>query len=153
MGLNDLDGLMCLLWEVDPTEDARRSAWREDHGPQWEQDTGIDRERYRRMAHVAQLAIGTQEVLLRAACANVDLLTRSAFTHVSDEADAMRPIQVWQQVRAALAVRPSEVAEAVQVLVTAARAVVESWYPEGETPDCVETLREALRALGGAVGE
>ncbi len=58
-----VESLARVLWD----EDGPHDSWRDDDGPQWEQNTRIDRDRYRRLARVAVEAIGAREAALAAA--------------------------------------------------------------------------------------
>jgi hypothetical protein len=109
-------------------------------------------------ARMAYAAFGGREAALEAACYAVDMLTRSAFTHQSDEWDNTRPMDVWKQVRAALALTPTDAAKAVRELVKAAseacRVVLDpSVTFAGDDADramgMFERLNAALRPFGG----
>lgn len=103
-----VEALARALWEAEGEHDS----WPEDHGPQWEQDERIDRERCRAMARAALASIGVRELAMEAALANLLDYQANALLQALDGGwgDAIR------QCRVALALPPSAAAEAVRGL-------------------------------------
>jgi hypothetical protein len=134
--------------------------WNDEHGPQWEQDERIDRDHYRAMARAALSAIGGREASLDAAVMELKAALEDECGTLVD--NVHRVDAAWAAVDAALALTPTDAAQAVRELAEAARTALRDFglvneaianqvmpglHPFTQTP---RALGAALRPFGGA---
>lgn len=96
-------------------------------------------------------AIGGTEAALRVALAPFGQMAdgKDAWVDENGGCSVFPRLKDVRAARAALALPLGPAGDVVRGLVEAAETVVQTWYPEGQTPDGIETLREAIARLTG----